>query len=76
MDQPKELEWTRMFAFDLPAVRPAKVSHECCDACKEAREIKCVCTCGGKNHGAALKKDVKRLDDFNSPNQTTSTYIS
>ncbi len=53
-----------MFAFDLPAVRPAKVSHECCDACKEAREIKCVCACGGKNHGAALKKDVKRLDDF------------
>jgi len=57
-----------MFAFDLPAVRPAKTPHECCDACKEAREIKCVCTCGGKNHGAALKKDVKPLDEFSSPN--------
>jgi len=71
-----EVDWNRLFAFDLPAVRPAKISHECCDACREAREIKCVCTCGGKNHGAALKKDVKRLDEFSSPNQTTSTYIS
>jgi hypothetical protein len=53
-----------MFAYDLPAVRPAKVPHECCDACKEAREIKCVCACGGRNHGAALKKDVKPLDEF------------
>jgi hypothetical protein len=57
-----------MFAFDLPAVRPAKVERECCDACREAREIECVCKCGGKNHGAALKKDVKRLDEFDSPN--------
>lgn len=63
MNQPKELDWNRMFALDLPAVRPAKNPHECCDACKEAREIKCVCACGGKNHGAALKKDVQRLDD-------------
>ena len=55
-----------MFALDLPAVRPAKNPHECCDACKEAREIKCVCACGGKNHGAALKKDVKPLDEFNA----------
>jgi hypothetical protein len=31
--------------------------------CKEAREIKCVCACGGKNHGAALKKDVVLLDE-------------
>jgi hypothetical protein len=61
-----------MFAFDLPAVRPAKVPHECCDACKEAREIKCVCACGGKNHGASLKKDVKRLDDFDGENEEES----
>jgi hypothetical protein len=63
MNQPKELEWTRMFAFDPPAVRPAKVSHECCDACKEAREIKCVCACGGKNHGAANRKGMSPLDE-------------
>jgi hypothetical protein len=51
-----------MFAFDLPAVRPAKNPHECCDACREAREIKCVCTCGGKNHGAANRQDMQPLD--------------
>jgi hypothetical protein len=64
----KELEWTRLFAYDLPAVRPAKVPHECCDACREAKELKCVCACGGKNHGSALKKDLKRLDEFTGPN--------
>jgi hypothetical protein len=71
----KEIAWERMFACDLPAVRPAKVSHECCDACKEAKEIKCVCTCGGKNHGAALKKDVKPLDEFNGPNEQPAVRV-
>jgi hypothetical protein len=71
----KELDWNRMFSLDLPAVRPAKTPHECCDACKEAREIKCVCACGGKNHGATLKKDLKRLDDF-SPNERRLEYIA
>jgi hypothetical protein len=41
-----------MFALDLAPVRPAKNPHECCDACREAREIKCVWACGGKDHGA------------------------
>ena len=75
----RELEWNRMFAHDLPAVRPAKIPHECCDACKEAREIKCVCACGGKNHGAALRKDLKRLDEFSNPNdqpERAPVYIS
>jgi len=72
MSQSKELEWNRMFAFDLPAVRPAKIPHDCCDACKEAREIKCVCTCGGRNHGAALKRDVKRLDEFDGEDEDES----
>jgi hypothetical protein len=51
-----------MFTFDLPAVRPAKNPHECCDACREAREIKCVCACGGKNHGVANRKGMEPLD--------------
>jgi len=42
-----------------------KVPRECCEACLKAREIVCVCRCGGRNHGAWLKKDVKRLDEFN-----------
>jgi hypothetical protein len=72
----REVPWTKLFAFDLPAVSPAKIPHECCDACKEAREIKCVCACLGKNHGSALKKYVKRLDEFISPNQQAPIYIS
>jgi hypothetical protein len=40
------------------------VPRDCCVTCLEAREIKCVCTCGGKNHGAWLRKDVKSLDEF------------
>jgi hypothetical protein len=59
-----------MFAFDLPAVKPVKIPRDCCEACVMAREIKCTCACGGKNHGSALKKDVKRLDEFNGPNET------
>jgi hypothetical protein len=57
-----EVPWTKLFAYDLPAVRPAKILHECCDACKEAREIKCVCACGGKNHGAANRAGMEPLD--------------
>jgi hypothetical protein len=62
MNQLKELDWNRLFAYDLPAVRPAKNPHECCDACKEAREIKCVCACGGKNHGVANRAGMEPLD--------------
>jgi hypothetical protein len=58
----KEVSWKKLFAFDLPAVRPATIPHECCDACKEAREIKCVCGCGGKNHGVANRQGMEPLD--------------
>jgi len=62
MNQPKELEWNRMFAFDLPARQRGKIPHECSAACQEAREIKCVCACGGKNHGAANRQGMEPLD--------------
>ena len=71
MNQPKELEWNQIFAYPVPERAHTKNPHECCDACKEAREIKCVCTCGGKNHGAALKKDVKPLDEFSKTSTET-----
>jgi len=61
-----------MFAFPLPEKAKAHVSHDCCDSCREAREIKCVCACGGKNHGSALKRDVKRLDQFDSEDEDES----
>jgi hypothetical protein len=71
-----EKNWQDIFAFALPEKATTKVERECCDACREAREIKCVCKCGGKNHGSALKKDIKRLDEFNSPNERAPAYIS
>jgi hypothetical protein len=58
----REVSWTKLFTFDLPVRQPAKVERECCDACKEAREIKCVCACGGKNHGAANRQGMEPLD--------------
>jgi len=77
MNERKESkDWNEMFAFDLPARAVSHVSRECCEACLEAKEIKCVCACGGKNHGAALKKDVKSLDEFSSPNPRPLEYIS
>jgi len=64
MNERKErgVSWTKLFAFDLPARQPSKNPHECCAACKEAREIKCVCACGGKNHGAANRVGMEPLD--------------
>jgi hypothetical protein len=29
-----------------------------------AKELVCRCRCGGKNHSAALRKNVRSLDDF------------
>lgn len=42
---------------------------ECNGNCLMAKELKCVCRCGGKNHGAALKKGVQPLDQFNEPKE-------
>ena len=42
-------------------------ANECNANCLEAKELICVCRCGGKNHGAALKKHVQPLDQFNEP---------
>lgn len=37
---------------------------DCNENCLEAKELKCVCKCHGKNHGAALKACVKPLDTY------------
>jgi hypothetical protein len=74
-----EKNWTEMSPFALPEKASTKVERECCDACREAREIKCVCACGGRNHGSALKKNVKRLDEFDENDdepEDTARYIS
>jgi hypothetical protein len=42
-------------------------ANECNANCLEAKELKCVCRCRGKNHGANLRKNVKSLDTFEDP---------
>ena len=37
---------------------------ECDQNCLDAKDLKCVCKCHGKNHGAALRQNVKPLDEF------------
>jgi hypothetical protein len=40
---------------------------ECNVNCQTARCPKCICRCGGRNHGARLRENVERLDEFNQP---------
>jgi hypothetical protein len=54
--------WTEIFAYALPERAHTKNPHECCSACREAKELVCVCRCGGKNHAAALRKGMEPLD--------------
>lgn len=58
-----------MFSVENVNREPLKTEStgECNANCLMAREIKCVCRCKGKNHGAHLKKAVKPLDEFEDP---------
>jgi hypothetical protein len=61
-----EKDWTQMFKVEQ-VEKPFHIeteAGECNSNCQLAKEIKCVCRCGGKNHGVALKKNVKCLDEF------------
>ena len=44
-----------------------EVPGDCNAGCLDAKELKCVCRCGGKNHGANLPKGIQPLDEFNEP---------
>jgi len=66
-----EANWTELFRLEVVSRQELergdgeKVPRECCEACLMAHEIKCVCRCGGRNHGAWLRRNVKPLDDYN-----------
>jgi hypothetical protein len=67
---PEQENWREIFR--MPEVsEPYKglptEPGDCNGNCLEAKELVCVCRCGGKNHGAALKKHVRPLDEFNDP---------
>jgi len=61
-----EKDWREIFALELAdeKVTFQTEAGECGANCQEAKEIKCVCRCGGKNHGAALKQNIKSLDNY------------
>jgi hypothetical protein len=64
-----ERDWREIFQVQV-AEKPFNVpteAGECSGNCLEAKELKCVCRCGGKNHGTQLKKNVKSLDTFEDP---------
>ena len=70
-----ERDWTEMFQVE-PVRTPLNVEVGDCGAnCQLAKELKCVCKCGGRNHGAALKQNVRSLDEFeNEPNEDPETF--
>jgi len=62
----QSVDWREMFTVELADEKVTFKTEpgECNSNCQLAKEIKCVCRCGGKNHGAALKKNVRSLDEF------------
>ena len=43
-------------------VRKHRALGTCNANCLQAREIKCVCSCHGRNHGRDSKRDITPLD--------------
>jgi len=68
----RETGWGHMLAYrratptSTSQAARNKVLGECNEDCLMAREIKCVCRCGGANHRAYMRRGNKRLDDFNA----------
>ena len=59
-------DWREIFTVETPFdIGMIEASPHVCNAnCQLAKELKCVCKCGGRNHGAALKKELRPLDEF------------
>jgi hypothetical protein len=60
----QEKDWREI--FQVEEVDNFNLKTETVDGCNanclEAKEIKCVCRCRGKNHGSVLRNDVKPLN--------------
>lgn len=59
-----EVDWREIFRVEATDEKGQVETGpgECNANCLEAKEIKCVCRCQGKNHGARLKEHVAPLD--------------
>jgi len=73
-----EFDWRNVFAVDAANVDGSlpKPPGECNTNCTHAREIKCVCSCGGKNHGAANRKGMEPLDKALGLDRETPTPLA
>jgi hypothetical protein len=64
MNQPKELEWRRLFANALPE-RKKTVKAKCTCGngnCRTAKKIRCTCSCHSLHHGEANRVGMEPLD--------------
>ena len=61
-----EKDWRELFTVELAdeKVHFKTEAGECNSNCQLAKEIKCVCKCKGRFHGAALKQNIKSLDNY------------
>jgi hypothetical protein len=65
MNEPKELEWNRLFAYALP--NPVKTRSTKCtcghSSCKIAKGFVCRCSCKHLNHGIDQRRGMSALDE-------------
>jgi len=66
-------DWREMFQVELAEEKVTIQTEpgECNSNRQLAKELKCTCKCGGRNHGAALKQHIKPLDDFTEKDMQT-----
>lgn len=74
-----EKDWRELFQVqEIPEPYTGLPTQpgECNSNCQLAKELKCVCKCHGKNHGAALKQHIQPLDQFNEPQKLELEVIA
>jgi hypothetical protein len=62
-----ECDWHEIFQVEQvekPYSLKAETVGDCNQNCLDAKELKCVCKCGGRNHGVHLRVCIKPLDSF------------
>jgi hypothetical protein len=73
-----EKDWREPFQVE-PLEKPFHLETEAteCNANRLlAKELKCACPCGGKNHGAAFKKSAKSLGTFQDGNVALAQHLA
>ena len=64
MKQVTEVDWSRLFAYDLakPKVETTKQCRCGNKNCQTAKRIRCTCGCHSVNHGIANREGMQPLD--------------